>query len=115
MAEPWKAPLEDPDIKGNLNYINDTPEAQSILYDLDLLPEQTMTHPRNFLRTMAFVAMLQRMEKLERLAALLGATWFYGDFTAETASEREQESLMNELGFRFKDKNELIAILNPKR
>lgn len=29
-------------IQGLLAYINDTPELQSLLYDIDLLPEQTM-------------------------------------------------------------------------
>lgn len=55
-----------------------------------------------------------RTAKLERLAALLGAAWFYGNFKAETANEREQEILMEELGYVFGSEDELIAALNPK-
>jgi hypothetical protein len=55
---------------------------------------------------------LERCQKLERLAALLGAAWFYGGFKAETANEREQEILMEDLGYVFGSENELISALN---
>lgn len=50
-----------------------------------------------------------RVEKLETLAKLLAASWFYGDWKWESPNERVQQMLMQELGyFPFKDEDEMI-------
>ncbi|HLP30744.1 MAG TPA: hypothetical protein VK150_05240 [Geothrix sp.] len=56
-----------------LRYINATPEMQSILYDIDLLPEQTMKHPGNWMRTCMVVQIYQHAIKQEARVAELGA------------------------------------------
>lgn len=58
-----------------------------------------------------FATSEDRTAKLERLAALLGVAWFYGDFKAETVNEREQESLMKDLGYVFYSEDEAIAAI----
>lgn len=65
--------LKDPEIQAALKFINTTPECQSILYDLDLLPEQTMKDPRQFMRTLTFVGLLQRIEALEKSLKVIHA------------------------------------------
>jgi len=45
-------------------YINATPQLQSILYDTDLLPEQTLGKP-SWPRTVAMVRIYQEMARLE--------------------------------------------------
>jgi len=48
-----------------LRYINETPDVQSVLYDVDLLPEQTMREPRQWLRTILIVRLFQRIDALQ--------------------------------------------------
>jgi hypothetical protein len=43
-----------------LAYINSQPELTSMLYDTDLLPEQTMRDPRQFLRTVLVTELHKR-------------------------------------------------------
>ena len=65
----WEERLQDSEIQATLKFINSTPECLSILYDLDLLPEQTMKEPRLFMRTMAFAGLLRRNHELENVLA----------------------------------------------
>ncbi len=51
--------------KAILSYINTTPEVLSVLYDVDLLPEETMQDPGNWLRTVLVVKLFQRIHHLE--------------------------------------------------
>ena len=51
--------------KATLDYINSKPECLSVLYDVDLLPEQTMNDPRQWLRTFLIARLFQRIDELE--------------------------------------------------
>jgi hypothetical protein len=48
-----------------LKYINGTPELLSMLYDVDLLPEQTMNDSRQWLRTLLVVRLHRRANRWE--------------------------------------------------
>ena len=48
-----------------LDYVNTHPEVMSTLYDVGLLPEQTMKDPHNWLRTVLIVKLFERIHKLE--------------------------------------------------
>ncbi|MGP1667685.1 MAG: hypothetical protein ACTS5I_17660 [Rhodanobacter sp.] len=50
-----------------LDYINVTPAMQSLLYDLDMLPEQLQRAPRDWCR-MLIIAAHWRANQLERSA-----------------------------------------------
>jgi hypothetical protein len=54
-----------------LAYINGTPEIQSILYDLDLLPEQCTTHPPNQRRAVLIAELFQEKERLRKRCEVL--------------------------------------------
>jgi len=48
---------------------------------------------------------MDRLNRLEKLAALLQSAWTNGNWKAETYNEREMEKIMVELGY-WKDKND---------
>ena len=63
-----------------LKFINDTPELLSLLYDLNLLPEQTLNDPQNYLRTCVITQLMKenksiledRLNRLEKKAGYNG-------------------------------------------
>ena len=60
-----------------LKYINETPEVQSLLYDIDLLPEQVLTtkSKQDYMRMLAIVSILKRsLQANELLVKILALT-----------------------------------------
>lgn len=45
----------------------------------------------------------------DRVCEILGSIFFYGQFNTETQNEKELIELLGELGYLFKDEDELIA------
>jgi len=54
--------VTDEPTKEVLHFINTNPEVLSVLYDVNLLPEQTMKDPRQWLRTLLVVRLFQRIQ-----------------------------------------------------
>lgn len=53
------------------------------------------------------------LPRLVRVAELIGSIFFYGNFKAETYSEREIENELRALGYFFETEDELMAKLHP--
>ena len=49
----------------------------------------------------------------KKLFELIGATFFYGDFVAETYNEREIEKILRKYGYFFETEDELMKKLHP--
>jgi len=49
----------------------------------------------------------------ERVCELIGSIYYYGNFRAETANERELEALLRKLGYFFENEEQLMAKLHP--
>jgi hypothetical protein len=62
----------DEKVKEALKYINETPELQSMLYDVNLLPEQTLKDPLNLVRTLLITHLHQRAAQAEKISARRG-------------------------------------------
>jgi hypothetical protein len=48
-----------------------------------------------------------------RICELIGSIYYYGNFRAETANERELESLLRKHGYFFETEGQLMAKLHP--
>ncbi len=48
----------------------------------------------------------------QRVCELIGSIYFYGNFRAETANERELEALLRKLGYFFDSEEQLMAKLH---
>jgi hypothetical protein len=55
--------ISDPIDQEILAYINKTPELLSLLYDLNLLPEQTMDAPHQWIRTVVITNLFRKAEE----------------------------------------------------
>lgn len=55
------------------------------------------------------------MDNKERICFLIGSIYFYGNFKAETANERELEKLLREEGFFFDSEDQLMAALKQQK
>lgn len=51
------------------------------------------------------------VQRLVRVAELIGSIFFYGDFKAETHNERELEKELRALGYFFESEDELMEKL----
>lgn len=49
--------------------------------------------------------------RYKRVAELLALIHFYGDFVPETVNEKELDSILNTLGYRFEDEDVLLGAL----
>jgi len=49
----------------------------------------------------------------QRVLELIGSIFYHGNFKAETANERELETLLRKLGYFFETEDELMRKLNP--
>lgn len=49
--------------------------------------------------------------RYKRMAELLALIHFYGDFVPETVNEKELDSILNTLGYRFEDEDALLGAL----
>ena len=50
-----------------------------------------------------------------RICELIGSIYFYGNFRAETANERELELLLRKHGYFFENEDQLMAKLHPPK
>lgn len=55
--------------------------------------------PRTSVQEVEICSPEERVSLLEELAEKLSQAWFYGDWKAETANEREMEVIMRKLGY----------------
>ncbi len=51
----------------------------------------------------------KKYEDMMRLVEILSSAWWFGDWVAETANEREQERIMNDLGLWPTTEDEIVA------
>ncbi len=49
------------------------------------------------------------IDDMKKLMHMLGATYYYGDFVAETPNERDIELLLKKYGYRYTNEDDLIA------
>lgn len=86
-----------------LAYINSQPELTSMLFDVDLLPEQTMRDPRQFLRTVLCTELHKRATVAKATVAKLTLDLAAADQWAADHSEYVKPEVFDEARYLLKE------------